>query len=655
MKYRGLRGIIYFFTIYFIFSNVLLAKDTIIMPEKLGVTFTKGGLKFNNSRNKKPDTIDIGLFDRFDRLKDVAVFHKNSNEIVFYKNVANTYFTPFYSVSQNKPVKAIESFIPDNYAPYLTKYLSLKVTYKDGTINNIDNSQICGLMDSSSISLVPERNIFNDKKLFLFDYSFIEKKRFQTGYWNEYTTVGDFDNDGLIEVLYTFQTSSLANSPATMVVFKVLPNNQYIIDWDTLLPMGGTNKMKDVYDLDRNGKKEAFGVGYRGSGGYYSMMIQCNAPGNYVFYDSSLPEGYNDLVVVDTCQFDSLKRVGIWASYNGITYSHVNCFYVNKIQTFFWIVDVFSMGFFGGDGALDIKAGDIDEDGKDEILLGDERVSGVLVYLDATGDTTNPYQRKIFNLSGPVSAGWNRVKDLDNDGSKEIIGCGGRSWGGSICILKHRGSPGENNFEAVWFDTLNLRDSPNWGIDSNNIDGKYTILYSDVKSSGPHQWLQLSTYTQRGSTLSMYKSSYTEVDSSAMKNPVMYDIDKDGKADILGSMFTGWPGSGNKHYLIIFGQDFVTKIEPVNESVIKQDNLFQNYPNPFNSKTKINFQISNSGNVQIKIYDITGKEIMTLMNDYKQAGYYSTTFNGSNLASGVYFYRIKAGDFIQTKRMILLK
>jgi hypothetical protein len=46
---------------------------------------------------------------------------------------------------------------------------------------------------------------------------------------------------------------------------------------------------------------------------------------------------------------------------------------------------------------------------------------------------------------------------------------------------------------------------------------------------------------------------------------------------------------------------------------------------------------------------------MTLMNDYKQAGYYSTTFNGSNLASGVYFYRIKAGDFIQTKRMILLK
>jgi hypothetical protein len=92
-----------------------------------------------------------------------------------------------------------------------------------------------------------------------------------------------------------------------------------------------------------------------------------------------------------------------------------------------------------------------------------------------------------------------------------------------------------------------------------------------------------------------------------------------------------------------------------NPETPKQFNLSQNYPNPFNPVTKINFALPKQGFVTLKIYDITGREIQTLVSEVKQAGYYSVDFNGSSLSSGVYFYKIQSGDFISVKRMVLIK
>lgn len=93
----------------------------------------------------------------------------------------------------------------------------------------------------------------------------------------------------------------------------------------------------------------------------------------------------------------------------------------------------------------------------------------------------------------------------------------------------------------------------------------------------------------------------------------------------------------------------------INNAAPKQYDLSQNYPNPFNPSTTIKYSLPKDGKVTLKIYDITGKEIKTLVNDIKLAGNYTIDFNGSNLASGVYFYRIQTGDFVQTKRMVLVK
>lgn len=83
--------------------------------------------------------------------------------------------------------------------------------------------------------------------------------------------------------------------------------------------------------------------------------------------------------------------------------------------------------------------------------------------------------------------------------------------------------------------------------------------------------------------------------------------------------------------------------------------LFQNYPNPFNPSTTITYYIPENSNVTLKVYDILGKEIAVLVNEERSAGTYKIEFNGSNLPSGIYFYRFIAGDFTATKKLILLK
>ena len=88
----------------------------------------------------------------------------------------------------------------------------------------------------------------------------------------------------------------------------------------------------------------------------------------------------------------------------------------------------------------------------------------------------------------------------------------------------------------------------------------------------------------------------------------------------------------------------------------KQYVLYQNYPNPFNAETKITYSILSSNFVALKIYDILGREIQTLVNDTQKANTYTVTFNTNNISSGIYFYKLHVGsDFFETKKMLLMR
>jgi photosystem II stability/assembly factor-like uncharacterized protein len=83
--------------------------------------------------------------------------------------------------------------------------------------------------------------------------------------------------------------------------------------------------------------------------------------------------------------------------------------------------------------------------------------------------------------------------------------------------------------------------------------------------------------------------------------------------------------------------------------------LYQNYPNPFNPTTVISYQIPVSGNVNLKVYDLLGREVVVLVDENKPAGKYEVEFDASQISSGVYYYKLTAGDFIQTNKMVLIR
>jgi hypothetical protein len=83
--------------------------------------------------------------------------------------------------------------------------------------------------------------------------------------------------------------------------------------------------------------------------------------------------------------------------------------------------------------------------------------------------------------------------------------------------------------------------------------------------------------------------------------------------------------------------------------------LSQNFPNPFNPSTTFNYSLKNAGDVQIEIFDASGKEIKKIVDGYRAAGSYQVNFSAGNLPSGIYYYKISTPQFVQTKKMILLK
>ena len=124
-----------------------------------------------------------------------------------------------------------------------------------------------------------------------------------------------------------------------------------------------------------------------------------------------------------------------------------------------------------------------------------------------------------------------------------------------------------------------------------------------------------------------------------------------GKIYVFGGARTTHPNYGTS---VIYEFSVVTGIDE-EEMQLSAFRIYQNYPNPFNPITTIKYSIPKESFVNIKVYDILGKEITTLINERKSPGNYSIDFNGVNLPSGVYFYRMQAGSFVSTKKFVLLK
>jgi hypothetical protein len=99
--------------------------------------------------------------------------------------------------------------------------------------------------------------------------------------------------------------------------------------------------------------------------------------------------------------------------------------------------------------------------------------------------------------------------------------------------------------------------------------------------------------------------------------------------------------------------DGVTSIGDEKNGVSSEFLLYNNYPNPFNPITTIRYHLQNASNVTMRIYNISGQEVETLVNEYQTAGEHEITWQPKALPGGIYFYRLKAGEFSETKKLIL--
>jgi len=137
-----------------------------------------------------------------------------------------------------------------------------------------------------------------------------------------------------------------------------------------------------------------------------------------------------------------------------------------------------------------------------------------------------------------------------------------------------------------------------------------------------------------------------------------------GDATIIDSVLIQWPSGAVDSYTSINSNQFITATEGGVLTGIKKDlnlnipdgySLEQNYPNPFNPSTIIRFSIPEESNVSIVVFNSLGEEVRTLVNEKFTSGSYEVEFDASGLPSGIYLYKINAGSFVETKKMILLK
>ena len=118
---------------------------------------------------------------------------------------------------------------------------------------------------------------------------------------------------------------------------------------------------------------------------------------------------------------------------------------------------------------------------------------------------------------------------------------------------------------------------------------------------------------------------------------------------------TGDTGHVGQYCVQIYAGGIISGTNAVGTIIPDTYTLTQNYPNPFNPVTKINFDIPKQGLVSLRIYDVLGREVRTLVNEFKAPGSYSVDFNGADLSSGVYFYRLESNGFTDIKKMLLIK
>ena len=204
--------------------------------------------------------------------------------------------------------------------------------------------------------------------------------------------------------------------------------------------------------------------------------------------------------------------------------------------------------------------------------------------------------------------------------------------GNQLWVSKYNGTSGEYDIAtSVKVDFKGDVYVTGYSFDFDTKENYATVKYN---SAGSEIWVQVYNGASDGSDIA--SALFTDANDNVYVTGYSYD------------------GPNSVDY-VTFKYSQTVGINQISGSVVNGYELKQNYPNPFNPVTNLEFGIAKLGYVSLKIYDILGKEITTLVNENLNPGTYSVEFDAGNLTSGIYFYRLQVGKFSEARRMILLK
>lgn len=499
-----------------------------------------------------------------------------------------------------------------------------------------------------------------DTTLYHDKYKFWKEVNIST--WGNEIIIADINKNGLAE-LYGVQKDYYSNY-SDLVIIELTNQGTFnkIFSYDSTLDI------KSIYDVDKDGKEEisllrlATDIQPPDTNDYKSWL-------QYLYYkqptDTSLAKDFSFLFEPRTnWSQQEDHRYGDWDGDNntdmilnyieqGINIFEYNPASNNFDSVYYYDFDPLNFYYRG------FAEGDFDEDGRVEFFAGS--IQGKIIGIENRGD--NDYKLSWEGMVETYNAYlFTQTNDLDGNGKKEIWAGGDATYDGvgktRITLFE---ANGDNSYAAVgridlvgvfsfWAGNLQTIDVDKDGKEEVLvcIDGNVLIL----KFNGSRNKQTYEVFYIKQDHL-FYSGRNT-----VYYGAVMYDFNCDGKEDIVINMHESngaFPQSTIRLFSLLYKPDFTVDVKEVDETIPTEFCLYQNYPNPFNPSTTISYSLPAKSFVIIKVYNMLGEEVKSIVEEEKEAGRYEEVFNAIHLPSGVYIISMIAGGYSKSIKAVLLK